>query len=42
LPDGDAADQKYVINRDALVRTKKVAIGQRIVHDRDHLGAIKL
>jgi DNA end-binding protein Ku len=41
LPDGDAADEGYVVIRDALARTKKVAIGQLIMHGRGNLVAIK-
>jgi DNA end-binding protein Ku len=41
LPDGDVADEGYVILRDALAKTGKVAIGQLIMHGREHLVGIK-
>jgi DNA end-binding protein Ku len=41
LPDGDSADEGYVVIRDALASTKKVAIGQLIMQGRGHLVAIK-
>jgi DNA end-binding protein Ku len=37
LPDGDAADEGYVVIREALAATGKVAIGQLIMHGREHL-----
>ena len=40
LPDGDEADEGYVVFRDALAKTKKVAIGQLIMHGREHLVGI--
>jgi DNA end-binding protein Ku len=40
LPDGDSADEGYVVLRDALAKTKKVAIGQLIMHGREHLVGI--
>jgi DNA end-binding protein Ku len=40
LPDGDEADEGYVVLRDALAKTKKVAIGQLIMHGREHLVGI--
>jgi DNA end-binding protein Ku len=40
LPDGDEADEGYTVLRDAFVKTKKVAIGQLIMHGREHLVAI--
>ena len=40
LPDGDDADEGYVVLRDALAKTKKVAIGQLIMHGREHLVGI--
>ena len=40
LPDGDSADEGYVVLRDALAKTKKMAIGQLIMHGREHLVGI--
>ena len=40
LPDGDTADEGYVVLRDALAKSKKVAIGQLIMHGREHLVGI--
>ena len=40
LPDGDEADEGYTVLRDAFVKTKKVAIGQLIMHGREHLVGI--
>ena len=40
LPDGDSADEGYVVLRDALVKNKKMAIGQLIMHGREHLVGI--
>jgi DNA end-binding protein Ku len=40
LPDGDEADEGYVVLRDALAKTKKVAVGQLIMHGREHLVGI--
>src|SRR5678816_2876193 len=40
LPDGDEADEDYTVLRDALAKTKKVAIGQLIMHGREHLVGI--
>jgi DNA end-binding protein Ku len=40
LPDGDSADEGYVVLRDALTKSKKVAIGQLIMHGREHLVGI--
>lgn len=40
LPDGDEADEGYVVLRDALAKTKKVAIGELIMHGREHLVGI--
>ena len=40
LPDGDEADEGYVVLRDALAKSKKVAIGQLIMHGREHLVGI--
>ena len=40
LPDGDEADEGYTVLRDALAKTKKVAIGQVIMHGREHLVGI--
>jgi DNA end-binding protein Ku len=41
LPDGDEADEGYVVLRDALAKTGKVAIGQLIMHGREHLVGIR-
>jgi DNA end-binding protein Ku len=40
LPDGDEADEGYTVLRDALAKTKKIAIGQLIMHGREHLVSI--
>ncbi len=40
LPDGDQADEGYTVLRDALAKTKKVAVGQLIMHGREHLVGI--
>jgi DNA end-binding protein Ku len=40
LPDGDGADEGYTVLRDALTKTKKMAIGQLIMHGREHLVGI--
>ena len=40
LPDGDEADEGYTVLRDALAKTKKVAIGQLIMHGHEHLVGI--
>jgi DNA end-binding protein Ku len=40
LPDGDSADEGYVVLRDALAKSNKMAIGQLIMHGREHLVAI--
>src|SRR4029077_6535107 len=40
LPDGDEADEVYTVLRDAFAKTKKVAIGQLIMHGREHLVGI--
>jgi DNA end-binding protein Ku len=40
LPDGDSADEGYVVLRDALTKSKKVAIGQLIMGGREHLVGI--
>jgi DNA end-binding protein Ku len=41
VPDGDDADEGYTVIRDALQQTRKVAIGQLIMHGRAHLVGIK-
>jgi len=41
LPDGDSADEGYVVIRKALAETGKVAIGQMVMHGREHLVGIK-
>ncbi len=40
LPDGDEADEGYTVLRDALAKTKKIAVGQLIMHGREHLIGI--
>src|SRR5262245_48736949 len=40
LPDGDEAEEGYTVLRDALAKTKKVAVGQLITHGREHLVGI--
>ena len=40
LPDGDSADEGYVVLRDALAKSKRMAIGQLIMHGREHLVGI--
>ncbi len=40
LPDGDEADEGYTVLRDAFAKTKKVAVGQLIMHGREHLVGI--
>ena len=40
LPDGVSADEGYVVLRDALAKSKKMAIGQLIMHGREHLVGI--
>jgi DNA end-binding protein Ku len=40
LPDGDEADEGYTVLRDAFAKTRKVAIGQLIMHGREHLVGI--
>jgi DNA end-binding protein Ku len=40
LPDGDEADEGYVVLRDGFAKTKKMAIGQLIMHGREHLVGI--
>jgi DNA end-binding protein Ku len=40
-PDGDDADEGYVVIRDALKQTRKVAIGQMVMGGREHLVGIK-
>jgi DNA end-binding protein Ku len=40
LPDGEEADEGYTILRDALAKTKKVAIGQIVMGGRQHLVGI--
>jgi DNA end-binding protein Ku len=41
MPDGDEADEGYAVIRDALKETRKVAIGQLIMHGRGHLVGVK-
>jgi len=40
LPDGDEADEGYTVLRDALAKTNKMAIGQLVMHGREHLVGI--
>ncbi|MGA7546771.1 MAG: Ku protein [Methyloceanibacter sp.] len=40
LPDGDDAEEGYIVLRDALKSSDKVAIGQLIMHGREHLVGI--
>src|SRR5262245_58025441 len=40
LPDGDEADEGYTVLRDALTKTKKVAVGQVVMHGREHIVGI--
>src|SRR6478735_384954 len=40
LPDGESADEGYVVRRDAVAKSKKMAIGQLIMHGREHLVGI--
>ena len=40
LPNGDQADEGYTVLRDALARTRKAAVGQLIMHGREHLVGI--
>jgi DNA end-binding protein Ku len=42
LPDNDSADEGYVVLRDALAKSKKLAIGQLIMHGREHLVGITI
>jgi DNA end-binding protein Ku len=41
MPDGDEADEGYVVIREALKQARKVAIGQLIMGGRGHLVGIK-
>jgi DNA end-binding protein Ku len=41
VPDGDEAEEGYSVIRDALKQTRKVAIGQLIMHGRGHQVGIK-
>src|SRR6185436_13365394 len=41
VPDGDEADEGYTIMQRALAETGKVAIGQFIMHGRQHLVGIR-
>jgi DNA end-binding protein Ku len=40
MPDGDSADEGYTVLRDALAKTRKVAIGQVVMQGREHLVGI--
>ena len=41
VPDGDEADEAYTVIRNALKESHKVAIGQLIMHGREHLVGVK-
>jgi DNA end-binding protein Ku len=41
LPDGDSADEGYVVLREALAVSGRVAIGQLIMSGREHLVGIR-
>ena len=41
VPDGDEAEEAYSVIREALKATRKVAVGQLILHGRAHLVGIK-
>ena len=41
MPDGDEAEEAYTVIREALKATHKVAVGQLILHGREHLVGIK-
>jgi DNA end-binding protein Ku len=41
VPDGDEADEGYTVIRDALNQIGKVAVGQLVMHGREHLVGIK-
>jgi DNA end-binding protein Ku len=41
VPDGDEAEEAYTVIREALKATRKVAVGQLILHGRAHLVGIK-
>jgi DNA end-binding protein Ku len=41
LPDGDSADEGYVVIREALAASGRVAIGQLIMSGREHLVGIR-
>ena len=41
VPDGDEAEEAYAVIRDALKAAHKVAVGQLIMHGREHLVGIK-
>ena len=41
VPDGDEAEEAYIVIREALKATRKVAVGQLILHGREHLVGIK-
>ena len=41
VPDGDEAHEGYTAIRDARKQTRKVAVGQLIMHGREHLVGIK-
>jgi DNA end-binding protein Ku len=41
LPSSDDADEGYVVLRETLAKSRKVAIGQLIMHGREHLVSIK-
>jgi DNA end-binding protein Ku len=40
LPDGDDAEEGYTVLRDALTKSKKVAVGQMVMQGREHIVGI--
>jgi DNA end-binding protein Ku len=40
MPDGDSADEGYVVLNKALAKTGKVAIGQMVLGGREHIVGI--
>lgn len=41
LEPGKGADKAYVLLREALKKSKKVAIGRYVFHNREHIGVVK-
>jgi len=41
LPDGESADEGYIVMREALAKTGKVAVDQVVIGGREHLVGIK-